>query len=212
MKTNWNDLKIKDLITIKEIEGLQLATEAEKNLKVAAIIAEKPYEQLLEMPFNEVSSYISAADFLFTPPKARKVKRTYVINGRKYKLLKNEMELLTSQYIDFQAIQADGFDKRPGELMAVMMVPEGHNYNDGYDNEQVIADMYDMPVEEALGIVNFFTTRFVRSIAWTGMYYKWIMWWKRILAPRKEKEMWKAMGLQVSLVMDELNSMFGSIV
>ena len=122
------------------------------------------------------------------------------------------MELLTSQYVDFQAIYQDGFEKRPGELLSIMMVPDKHEYNDGYDKDQVIEDMYDMPVEEALGIVDFFTGRFVRSIAWTRMYYKWMVRWKRLTARKKDKEMWKATELELNLVMDELNSMFGWIV
>lgn len=212
MKTEWNDLTVKDLIKIREIDELQLATEAEKNLQVAAIIAEKEYEELLDMPLDEVTSYVAACDFLQQPPKPKKARRHYTINGRKYKLLKNEMELLTSQYVDFQAIYQDGFDKRPGELLSIMMVPDGHEYNDGYDKDQVMEDMYDMRVEEALGIVDFFMGRFVRSIAWTRMYFKWMVRWKRLTARKKDKEMWKATELELNLVMDELNSMFGWIV
>ena len=119
------------------------------------------------------------------------------------------MDMLVSQYVDFQAIYVDGFDKRPAELLSVMMVPDGHKYNDGYDKEQVIEDMYDLPVEEALGICHFFIRRFTRSIAWTRTYFKWIMKWKVLTARKEEKEMWKAWQIQLNLVMDDLNYMFG---
>lgn len=212
MRKEWNDLTVRDLIKIREIDELQLATEAEKNLRVAALVADKPYEELLDMPLNDVTAYIDACNFLKEAPKPKKVRRHYTINGRKYKLLKNEFEMLTSQYVDFQAIYQDGFDKRPAELLSIMMVPDGHEYNDGYDKDQVVEDMYDMPVEEAIGVCNFFTGRFVRSIARTRMYFKWIMRWKRLTARKEDKEMWKATELELNLVMDELNSMFGWIV
>lgn len=210
-KLGWNDLTLTDLMQIKSISDLQLATEDEKNLKVASIVCKIPYDELMQMPLEKVREYMDQTEFLLHEPKARKVKHSYIINGRRYKLLKNEMEMLTSQYIDFQAIYKDGFEKRPGELLAVMMVPEGHEYNDGYDNDQVVADMYDMKVEEALGITDFFLMRFVRSIAWTKMYYTLIMKWKKLTATKEEKEMMKATELQLNLILDELNSMFGWI-
>ena len=212
MKKDWNDLTIRDLLRIKDIDGMQMATDAEKNLRVAAIVADKSYEELLDMSLNDVGGFVDACDFLQKEPKHRKARRHYIINGRKYKLLKNEMEMLTSQYVDFQAIYQDGFDKRPAELLSIMMVPDGHEYNDGYDKELVINDMYDFPVEEALGVCDFFMNRFVRSIAWTRMYFRWMMWWKRIRTPRKDREMMRAVELELNLVMEELNSMFGSIV
>lgn len=211
-KLGWNDLTLTDLMRIKSISDLQLATEDEKNLKVASIVCKIPYEELIQMPLDKVRKYMDETEFLLHEPKPKKARNFYIINGRRYKLLKNEMEMLTSQYIDFQAIYKDGFEKRPGELLAVMMVPEGHEYNDGYDNDQVVKDMYDMKVEEALGITDFFLMRFVRSIAWTRMYYKWIMRWKRLTARKEEKEMMKATELQLNLILDEINSMFGWIV
>jgi len=208
----WNDITLLDLMQIKSINDLQMATEDEKNLKVASIVFKIPYEKLLQMPLVKVREYMDQTEFLLHQPKPRKARNRYVINGRKYRLLKNEMEMLTSQFIDFQAIYKDGFEKRPGELLAVMMVPEGHEYNDGYDNELVVKDMYDMNVEEALGIVNFFMKRFVRLLAWTRMYLKIAMRIKRMTARKEEREMLKALELQMNLVLEEVNSIYGLTV
>ena len=212
MKQSWDDITIADLIRIREIGSLQLATDDEKNLKVAALVNDIPYEKLLQVPLSQVRTYMDATDFLLQEPKARKVKNHYTINGRKYKLLKNEMDLLTSQYIDFQAVHQDGFDKRPAELLSVMMVPEGHTYNDGYDKDQVIEDMYDMSVTEALGIIDFFTGRFRRLITWAKTLCKMRMKWARITARKEDREMLKALEIQMNLVLDEASSIFGSLV
>ena len=156
--------------------------------------------------------YLEQTAVVFYAHRPRVVKHRYIINGRRYRLLKNEMEMLTSQYIDFQAIYKDGFDKRPGELLAVMMVPEGHEDNDGYDNELVVKDMYDMKVEEALGITDFFTRRFVRLIERTKMFYTLIMKWKKLTATKEEKEMIKVMEIQMNLMREEAICMFGLTV
>lgn len=209
--TCWNDLTLTDIMQIKSINTLQVATDDEKNLMVAAVVGGIDYQELIKMPLDKAKEYMDNTAFLLQEPKPKKAKRSYIINGRKYKLLKNETEMLTAQYIDLQAVYKDGFEKKPGELLSIMMVPEGHEYNDGYDKDQVVADMYDMHVEEALGIVDFFTMRFVRLIAWTRMYYKWMMRWKRLTARKEEKELLKATEIQLNLIMDELNSMFGWI-
>lgn len=212
MKTGWDDITIADLVKIREIGTLQLATEDEKNLKVAALINDIPYEELIQVPLSQIRTYMDATEFLLQEPKAKKVKNHYTINGRKYKLLKNEMDLLTSQYIDFQSVQQDGFDKRPAELLSVMIVPEGHNYNDGYDKDQVIEDMYDMSVTEALGIIDFFTRRFRRSIAWAKTLCKVKMRWARLTARKEHREMYKALEIQMNLILDEASSIYGSLV
>lgn len=212
MKLNWDDITIADLVKIREIGTLQLATEDEKNLRVAAIVNDIPYEQLIQVPLSQIRTYMDATEFLLTEPKAKKVKNSYTINGRNYKLLKNEMDLLTSQYIDFQSVQQDGFDKRPAELLSVMMVPEGHNYNDGYDKDQVIEDMYDMSVTEALGIVDFFTRRFRRLITWAKTLCKVKMRLARLTARKENREMYKALELQMNLILDEAISVYGSLV
>lgn len=205
----WNDITVKDLFEIKGISELQMATEDEKNLKVVSVVTKVPYDQLIQMPLGDVSKYVEKAKFLYEEPKPRKARHSYTINGRRYNLLKNEGEMITSQYIDFQAVYRDGFEKRPGELLSVMMVPAGHEYNDGYDKDLVINDMYDMWVEDALGIIDFFTKRFVRLIARTKTFCKLMMRWKRLTAKKEDREMLKALEIQMNLILDEATSMCG---
>lgn len=205
----WNDITVKDLFEIKGISELQMATEDEKILKIVSIVTKVPYDQLIQMPLGDVSKYAEKTKFLYEEPKPRKAKRSYIINGRRYNLLKDAGEMITSQYIDFQAIYRDGFEKRPGELLSVMMVPAGHEYNDGYDKELVINDMYDMWVEDALGIIDFFTKRFVRLIVRTKTFCKLMMKWKRLTARKEDREMLKALEIQMNLILDEATSMSG---
>jgi len=94
-------------------------------------------------------------------------------------------------------------------LLAVMMVPKGHEYNDGYDKGRVVEDMYSLSVPEALGICGFFTRRFRKSTTWTVMFLKAVMRVRRMLAPRETKAVWRALEAEMSLFQNAVNSMFG---
>lgn len=211
MKTSWKDITIADLMKIREIDELQIATDDEKNLMVAAIVAEKEYDEILEMPLEDVREYMEAAGFLLNEPGKEKARRYYFLNGRRYDLFKDPSEMTVAQYIDFQSIYQDGFDKRPAEMLSIFLIPHKHEYNDGYDKDQVIEDMYQMSVEEALGIVDFFTGRFVRSISRALTFLKARMKVMRLMARKKDKEMYKALETQMNLVVDELECIYGSL-
>lgn len=211
MKLSWKDLTIGDLMKIREIDALQLATNDEKNLRVAAIIAEIPYEEMLQIPLNDVRVYMDKTEFLLTKPVPEKARRHYEINGRKYRLFKDASEMTVAQYLDFQAIYESGFENMPAEMLSIFLIPEGHEYNDGYDKEEVLNDMYSMSVVEGLGVADFFTKRFVKSIRLALMYFKIRMKWLRLTAKKKDKEMYKALEKQMSLVMEELECIYGSL-
>lgn len=208
-KTSWADITVRDVIEIREIGELQLATEDEKNIKVAALLAGVKEDELMAMPFDKLAPYMENTQFLLTPPVQRKARNKYVINGRTYKLFKSYDEMTVAQYIDFQAIQPDGFDKKPAELLSIFLIPAGHEYNDGYDREQVFEDMLDMGIEEALGVCGFFIKRCWNLIRLVPALLKTKMRLVRMTAPKEDREMLKATELQMNLVLGELEDMYG---
>lgn len=211
MKSSWKDITIGDLLQIQEIGELQMATDDEKNLMVAALLAEIPYDEILRMDLNQVRAYMDNAAFLLEEPKHERVRRNYYVNGRKYRLFKNASEMSVAQYLDFQGVWRDGFAKRPAEMLAIFLVPDKHEYNDGYDKDQVIEDMYDMPVVEGLGITDFFMKRFVRSTSLALTYLKLKMKWLRLTARKENRELYKAMDIQMNLIIKELECIYGSL-
>lgn len=210
LKTGWEDLTVKDVLEIKGIAELQLASEDEKNLRVASLLAGMDYDKMTEIPLDEVRKYMDNTDFLLSAPKHSKVKRHYYVNGRKYRLLRNPIEMTVAQYLDFQAVWRDGFDKKPAEMLSIFLVPDGHEYNDGYDKDQVKEDMYDMPIVEGLGIADFFTGRLAKSIRLGLTFCRWKMKWLRLTARKKDKEMYRALETEMNLVLDELECIYGS--
>lgn len=209
IKSSWDDMTVGDILFMKETEKLQMATDDEKNMMVAARLAGIEYKDFIQLPLSEVRKYMDNTEFLFTKPEPKKARTKYVINGRTYKLFKGNEEMTVAQYIDWQAIQADGFDKRPGEMLAIVLVPDKHQYNDGYDKDQQIEDMLDMSVTDALGVCDFFTKRLSKSINLILTALKIRMKWMRITARKEDREMMKALEIQMRLYLDQLNRIYG---
>jgi len=212
MKKCWNDITVADLIKIREIDSLQMATDDEKNLKVAALLAGIPYDELLMIPLDKVRGIMDNTDFLMQKPQPAKARNTYTINGKKYKLFKTPSEMTVAQYISFQQIQADGFEKRPLEMLSLFLIPEGHQYNDGYDMEEVMDDMGNMNICDALGVCCFFMRRCLKSIRHIKVLSTLMLKVERLKAPKTKKEAIRATEIQIGLIMEELEQLYGSML
>ena len=209
IKKNWDDLTVADQMRIREIGELQTVSEDEKNIMVAALLSGLEYEQLLQMPFENLRAIMDNTEFLFHKPEAKKAKRKYELNGHTYKLFKDPGEMTVAQYISFQQIQADGFDKRPLEMLAIFLIPDGHQYNDGYDMEEVMDDMGDMKITDALGVCSFFTRRCLRSIRRIKVLSTLMLKVERLKAPKAERERIKATEIQLQLILEGLERLYG---
>ena len=210
MKSKWEDLTIADQLRIKDISELQMVGDDEKNMMVAALLANIPYGDLLMMPLDKVREIMDNTEFLLHPPVPAKARNKYTINGRTYTLFKDPGEMTVAQFIDFQQIYREGFDKMPGELLSIFLVPKGHVYNDGYDKTQQLEDMLNLNICDALGIRDFFMKRCLKSIGRIRMFSMATIRAERLLAPKAKKEMLKALEIQMGLIMDGLKELFGS--
>lgn len=168
----------------------------DRDLRIAALFAGITYDELLDMPLNKVGKMVEKIKFLATPIPKVNVKRKYEVNGRIYKLIKDTGEMTVSQFIEFQGLAADGFDKHLPELLGVML--QG-------DYEEKEEDMKDFSVVEALAIADFFTKRSERSIRLSLRYLKASLWVARRKAKKiQDKEMREALELEIQLMQDEL--------
>ena len=207
---DWHSMKVADQIKLRNISELQVATDDEKNLMVAAHLAGIAYAEMLQMPLDSVREIMDNTDFLMnSTPVPAKARKNYVVNGRTYMLFKDPSEMTVAQFIDFQQIYREGFDKMPAEMLCIFLIPQGHVYNDGYDKEQQMEDMLDLGVEEALGICNFFIERCWKSIKRMKTYSMAMIKTQRFLAPKEKKETYQALEIQMGLIMDGLTELFG---
>lgn len=212
MIKNWNEMKVKHLLRIRDINALQKKTDDEKNLMVGAVLAEMDYDDFIQLPLSKTEEVMNAAMFLTEKPKIEKVKNHYVINNKEFNLLKRANELTVAQYIDFQMIQNDGFENHIPEMLAIFLVPKGHKYNDGYNNEEVVDDMLEMSVKEAYTIADFFTQKYLKLMKHTLRYLKVVVKTIQVTTRKKDREKMKAIALEMNLAITELEHLYGSLL
>lgn len=136
---------------------MMLAVDPESEdagLERMAIANDMTLDELMNAPLTEANDMAEAMRFIQKPPKPRHTKKVYAVNGREYTLKADPRSITTAQYIDYDQLpnKADLL-----EVLAIVMVPPGHLYNDGYDLEQAKTDMGDLTVEDAVSISDFFT-------------------------------------------------------
>lgn len=139
-------------------EILKLQSENQDAAKFTQKVIEHLYGiDPLTIPYTEYLSMIKGLNEFFDKPIAeQKITSNgcYTINGTTYRLDINPQSFTTAQYIDFT-----NFAKEPSryaDMLSVVLIPDGHLYNDGYDMEKTKADIGAMPVDNVLGIVSFF--------------------------------------------------------
>lgn len=205
----WKDLDLKTYRKVYEITSNAFTSEEDKRLQVAALLGGITYDQLLEQPLTATTEMIEKTLFLYEKPKPIKIKREYILNGRPYVPFKDFSEMTTAAYIDYQSIIVENFEEHLLDLMSIILVPKGHIYLDGYDREQQLEDLGTLSVAEALGIADFFITKYRRSLRKTLLYSKAAMYQAIMKAPKETKKELKAKQKEFNKKLDELLSMCG---
>lgn len=165
-KLSWKDVTISIYEQVLDIYQRYSRAEDDTMLPYELVCAVygKPWEWMEKMNIREANEYVKTIEFLGTKPKPKTAKDHYIINGHKYKTTFNLQNINTAQYIDFQQM-ADKSEEMPAEFLAIILIPEGHKYNDGYDINDVVLDIkYFLPIEDALGLSAFFLRLFQISI------------------------------------------------
>lgn len=139
------------------------AEDIDKQVRIIALLDGTTPEAVLALPLNDYVAKAAATDFLRhdCPPisaPSRVISGDFVLIPTK-----DFTNITTAQYVDFQTFSKGGNQKLP-ELIAVLLIPEGHNYNDGYDVAQVVRVVRDLPLPVALALSAFFFGQLVQSI------------------------------------------------
>ena len=211
MIDNWNDVSLKTHSELYKIAQNIYDTEEDKSFKTAALLNGITYDQLLNQPLTATTEMMASTAFLYEKPKPVKIKKEYSLNGRIYCPFKDMSEMTTSQYIDYQSVIVENFEEHLLDLMSIILVPKGHQYNDGYDFQEAKEDILTLSVTEALGIADFFLKQYRRSLRRTLLYSKAEMWLAIRKMPKdlREEAMRKAKPFNQKI--DELLTLCGSL-
>lgn len=200
---SWGELPVGML---EEMRSVNIDDEDTKTLTIAGILAGKTFKEMLNLPLEETQRLIANTAFLYTEPAKKKLSSVYTLNGTKYNILKKAEKMTTAQFIDYQAIAKDSFN-RVSEFLAIFFIPEGHEYNDGtYDKQQVIDDIANyLSTEEALGIADFFISRFVKLMKRTLL----LLEAKMAVLKLGRKDKTKMMAAETEKMIKDLRSIYG---
>lgn len=163
---NYRDLplgKWEDIIAANDIPD-----EVDRQVAVIAILTGLTTRQVLHLPVTEYADYASKAAFLTKPlPKIGRPASSYRAGGFTLIPSTDLRKITTAQYIDFQTFAPEG-DKRLVEILSVFLVPQGKDYNEGYDIGEVqTAIREDLSVQDAVYLSAFFLSRYAALIRGT---------------------------------------------
>lgn len=159
----WKDITIEKY---ERIASLQSGGIGEIDLIAAtvAIVDGTTVKEVEDLPYGVLLLKARGLRFLQGDPVPNIVRKSYSICGKKYITTIRPEDITTAQYIDFQVRATDAPEDLAG-LLSVILIPEGHKYNDGYSSDEVRQEIYkNLPIEDAMGVSAFFFTLWKRSI------------------------------------------------
>lgn len=142
IKNSWDSITWKEYEQIEQILNADVSNEY-KTIHLVSILTGMPIDDIEKLPISQFQKFLPSLEFLQTEPTTRHHKFEYTINGREYDFRGKIDEISTAQYIDYRAYMEEE-NKDVVKLMSVFLIPKGHDYNDGYDMEQVQSDINDM--------------------------------------------------------------------
>jgi hypothetical protein len=142
IKNNWDDITWKEYEQIEQILNTDIPSDY-KAVHLVSILTGLDVSVIENLPISHFNKLIPHLAFLETEPETHYHKFEYTINDREYELKGKIEEITTAMYIDYRAYMSEE-DKDVIKLMSVFLIPKGHDYNDGYDMEQVMSDIGDM--------------------------------------------------------------------
>lgn len=140
------------LLAIVEGDG----SEAEKDLRIVAVLSGKSEDELLDLPITEFMTLKSQASFVLEMPQPEKVAAAYKVGEWELVPCGDVRQITAGQYIDFKTFALSG-QADEVMLLSCLMVPKGCKYNEGYDIVEVQRALREnLPITSAVALKSFF--------------------------------------------------------
>lgn len=168
MVDSWDDMSINQFIILNQTIQADIP-ETYKTVNIISILTGLSVEEVERIPITVFAKLKNQLDFLNTEIPKVKHKDKYNLNGRIYTLNADISSITTAQYIDYQTYIKEN---NPIQMMSLWLIPEGHQYNDGYSMEQVLLDIQDMCFLDVQSIAFFLQLQFATYILIMRDYFK----------------------------------------
>lgn len=162
IKTSWDEITVQEMMDISLVLEDE-DTEYNKIQTLVSILTGRDFEYLGKLPMITYKMLMQCVGFLQTKPEPNKLKKSYTINGHKYKQCADVTKVTTAQFVDYNNYVNNG-EKDITKILSVMLIPEGHEYSQGYDIADVQEDIKSMKYKDALAISFFLQKQFAAYV------------------------------------------------
>ena len=190
MKT-WSDITLQQYYQIKEL----LTNEDEYT--VLNILDVLYGIDSASLPISALSKYNNALDFLKDEIPVVNIKKKYNINGHTYDSNLELTKVSTAQFIDYQNYLKEK-EPRYEKLISVLFIPEGHQYNDGYNIQEVQDDILHMSMVDVQSIAFFIKKQFQLLLSLFQFYLTQSIQQMNLTKDQKQKLLDQLGALQLS--------------
>lgn len=142
IKNNWDEITWREYEQLEQILSSDIPSDF-KTIHIVSLLTGLAVNQVENMQVTEFQKLLPHLNFLETEPETHYHKFEYTINDREYIFKGKIDEITTAMYIDYSAYMKEE-NKDVVKLLSVFFIPKGHEYNDGYDMEQVQSDIGDL--------------------------------------------------------------------
>lgn len=178
MIESYKDMTLKVMKGLLETEEMEL-NPLERQLEILSILSGMDVEDIASLPLDRYREMVRKSQFLNTELKPERIKdNSITINNNRYVITLNPKKMKAAQFIDWQNWQRETKGSTEGLpcLLSCIIVPEGKQYNEGYELEDVQNDIREhMNVQDMVSLSFFFLR------IWT----RWLRGMKTFLKPEK---------------------------
>ena len=180
MKNDWKEVTISEWKQLKEIAESDMEP-LEKNVETIAVLEGIPAKQVWAMPMYKIQQICATLGWLERFDFNNKTIPVKVkIGGKTYVITPDLNKLSVAAYADFQFYMKNR-DENMGLVLTCFIVPEGKDYGDGYDVQE-LAQLFENSLSIVFWNEVFFSLvkNSLYSIKASEIYLEW--------TARKEKD------------------------
>lgn len=158
IKNSWDEININDYIQIIGIIKDDELDELEMNNYLLSVLSGLNIKEIRSLSIIEYTNCLKALEFLKKEP-SNKIKKQYIINGKKYNSVLKLNKVSTGQYIDLQNLSKDyeSTIENMSKILSIFLIPDGKKYGD-YDIDEVINDIENhFNIRDAVSLTFFFS-------------------------------------------------------
>lgn len=163
MITSYKEMNIATYEKLRRIQtdedGFE---ELDLQTQILAILNDATVDDMLNLTLNDYQKMVRKSRFMLEPPKGKsRIHKRIRLGGKRYDITTDITKFLTAQYVDYMTLsQLGDIDDHIVDYLAILIIPRGKSYGEGYDMEEVKkAIREEMDIETALDVCFFFRKR-----------------------------------------------------